>query len=195
MQNNDNKKLDPKNDQKEKELKELIEKMTKELPFTGISVELEKEVRKVSTELHDLKEEIITKKEDFEKQSGMLKDRLDVLVKTGKLKIDEAEFARSQQSFEYYKKVLDSIGDEVESELYFCFGLISDNPPKTLRVAKNKSDDVNDYIKSKVDWLKKYVKKVRKDLRVGYSKYDFGLQSQLRNLDYLEAYLKRMEKK
>ena len=204
MHNNDNKKPDTKDiqnaqemsneEKKEKVLKEFMEKMTVELPFNGLTQNIKKDVVKIKENLQELKKEIEEKKDSVENQQNSLKEKLDKLVAEGKLKVNQAEYRRSQQSFEHYKKVLENIGAEVGSELNFCMSIASDVSPKTIRVMKSENQNLDNYIKSKIDWLKKYVKKVTKDLRVSYSKYNFGLESQLRNLGYLEAYFKKTAK-
>ena len=39
------------------------------------------------------------------------------------------------------------------------------------------------------------LKKLKKDLRVTFSRYNFGFDEQLRKLEYLDAYVKRMNSK
>ena len=65
--------------------------------------------------------------------------------------------------------------------------------PKKIRVLKTASDDGQTHLNTKIKSLKKYVKKVKKDLRISFSKYNFTLESQIKKLEYLENYFKAME--
>ncbi len=187
--------LEKKEKEREKAIKEFIKLNTKEIEIKPLPVDIKTDLQKQAKELEDVKNEIEDKKLKCTDQIKSIKEKLDGLVKSGGIKVDQEQFNQSQQGLEHYKQVLDSLSSEIDTELNFCKDLTSDNPPKTLRVLKDSTDDFVEFTKTKIQSIKKYIKKVTKDLRVSYSKYNFGLESQKRRLEYLEVYLKRIKNK
>ncbi len=198
MNEKEDKKIGEKGEQEKKSealLKEFMEKHTKEIPFTGLSSELKGQFQWVINELLGLGKEIEEKRASFLNQNEEIKKRISDLVKTGKWSVDKGEYEKSQEGVREYENLLNSVKDELEKEFSFFKDFSSENPPKNVRVLKTDSDDVNDFFADKIKNIKRYVKKVRKDLRVSYSKYDFAFQNQIHKLDYIYAYIKHMEKR
>ncbi len=188
MKNKDDKK------QQEEEVKKFFEENTQEIELKPLSSDIKGKFEREIKDLEEFKEEINTTQKSFLEKSKELKEQLVSLVRSGKIKLDKAEQEKSDQKIEMYKKFLQGIEQEVNSELNFCKELVSDSPPKILRVFKGGSQDSGQVLENKIKTIKKYIKKSQKDLRVSFSKYDFSLSNQIKNLIYLEAYLKRAKK-
>ncbi|MBD3231714.1 hypothetical protein GF322_03555 [Candidatus Dependentiae bacterium] len=199
MQKKDKKINNIDSEKKEKEQKEAIEKFiqtsTKEINITNIPEDIKNELQKLIFEFEKLKNEIQEKKNTCTKQLQTLQSKLEILINSGQIKLDKKHFEQTQKELNHYQMILDHVNKEIDNELKLCKDLISENPPKTIRVLKNTTDDFIQFITSKIQSLKKYLKKMKKDLQISFSKYNFGLESQKRKLEYLKTYLDRVNKK
>lgn len=183
--------MQKKDDQKQQEaIKDFFEKNTHEIELKSISDDLKSRIQRIFTDLNELNTEVDSVKNKFNEKTAELKDRLVGLAKSGKITIDKEEQEKNDKQLAVYEKFLNGVDQEVKSEISFLNDLLSENPPKTLRVFKGGSDDSNLVLENKIKTIKQYVKKMRKDLRISFSKYDFGLSNQIKNLIYLEAHLR-----
>ncbi len=187
MQNKDDKK-------QQEAVKEFFEKNTLEIELKAVSDDLQSRVKKVFLDLNEFKLEVDSVSDKFKEKTDELKSRLVSLAKTGQIKIDKDEQEKNDKQIDAYRNFIEDVDKEVNSEVNFLTDVLSDNPPKTLRVFKGGSDDSNLVLEYKIKSIKKYVKKMRKDLRISFSKYDFSLSNQIKNLIYLEAHIKNMQK-
>lgn len=177
----------------QKDIEEFFEKNTKKLKVETVSDDLKAKFRVACKDLEDLKKEMEEKKTLFIEKSGKIKGKVESLKSRGIIKVDEAVTKKSEQDFEKYKQMLDHFVGEVDYELEFCKGIVSDTPPEFIRIAKGAVEDVDFQLNAKVTKLKKYVKTVRKDLRIGFSRYNFEFDEQMRRLEYLEAYVQKVQ--
>jgi hypothetical protein len=191
------KKLSPEELKKKEELflKEFLEKNTKELQVPPLLDEFKKETQRVVSELENSKKEIEVKKQEFINQHKLVEDKLNTLSKDGQITLNEQDLRKTQDSFAQYEAFLDKTLAEVSGDAEFYSNLISENPPKTIKVFKNTTDDPALYLNQKLRSTKKYIKNMIKDVRVSSSRYNVGLQEQIRKLDYLSAYLKAAAQK
>lgn len=186
------KKLSPKELKKKEEqfLKEFLEKNTKEMLVDHFSDEFKKEIQRVINDLEKSKKEVSEKKQVFVDQHKTVEEKLNALSKEGKIKLNEQDLKKTQTSFIQYEAFLDRTLTEVVGDIEFYSNLISENPPRTIKVFKDSTDDPALYLNQKLRSTKKYIKNILKDVRVSSSRYNVGLQEQIRKLDYLSAYLK-----
>ena len=176
-------------------LKEFMDKNTKELKVTSISTEFKKEVARIIPELEKTQKEIEEKKQSFVKQYKTVEDKLDILTKEGQIKLNDKDFQKSRDSFKRYEDSLNQVLGEIIADITFYSNLIGENPPQTIKVFKNSTDDAAIYLIAKLKVTKKNIKKITKDVRVSYSRYFVGLEEQVRKLDYLSSYLKSAKNK
>lgn len=176
-------------------LKEFMNKNTKELKVPPLSSELKKEIARIISELEKAKKEIEEKKESFVKQYKTVEGKLDILTKEGQIKLNDEDFKKSRDIFERYENSLNQVLDEIVANITFYSNLISENPPQTIKVFKNSTEDAILYLISKLKVTKKNTKKMIKDVRISYSRYFVGLEEQLRKLDSLFSYLKAAKNK
>ena len=182
--------MEKKDNKNQLALEKFIKENTKELVLGDLSPECRLQLKKATKELELFEKEVEEKREQFSNQSKMRNEQLSKLEKMGALKIDQSNFQRSEIAFKEYEKLLDDILLEIKKELDFCSELSSEGSSKTVRVAKESTLNAKDYVNEKIKQLKKYIKKVQKDLRISFSKYNYGLESQLKELSYVEAYFK-----
>ncbi|MFH1461514.1 MAG: hypothetical protein ABIF12_01015 [bacterium] len=176
-------------------LKEFLEKNTEELDVSNISFELKKEISRVLEELEKAKEEVAEKRMVFVERYKVVENKLETLTKSGGIKLNEDDFKKSQDSFVRYEDSLKRVFAEISGDIDFYSTLISQNPPKTIKVFKNSTGDANLYLDEKLKSSKRYIKNMLKDVRVSSSRYNVGLQEQIRKLDYLASYLDAAKKK
>ena len=176
-------------------LKEFMDKNTKELKVTSISTEFKKEVARIIPELEKTQKEIEEKKQSFVKQYKTVEDKLDILTKEGQIKLNDKDFQKSRDSFKRYEDSLNQVLGEIIADITFYSNLIGENPPQTIKVFKNSTDDAAIYLIAKLKVTQKNIKNITKDVRVSYSRYFVGLEEQVRKLDYLSSYLKAAKNK
>lgn len=175
-------------------LKEFLEKNTKELSLPDLLPEFKKNISKIIEELEKVKKEVDEKRTSFVEQYQIVENKLEALTKSGGIKLNEEDFKKSQDSFVKYEDSLRRVFAEVSGDIDFYTTLISQNPPKTIKVFKDSTDNANLYLDEKLRSSKRYIKSMLKDVRVSYSRYNVGLQEQIRKLDYLASYLDAAKK-
>ncbi len=144
----------------------------------------------VVEELKNLHDEVANKKQDVLSRSHSIKERVELLVQAGKVHIDQDEYAKSEVSVVRYADLLDGIGAELQSEINYFSLFLGDNRPKHIIAQKNSSDVFDSVMQEKVKTIKRYLKTIKRDLSVSYSRYCFGFDSQIKRINYIEAMLK-----
>lgn len=140
--------------------------------------------------LSQLGDEVLLKRDEAVKQSQDIKAKVSALVESGKVHINQDEYQKSEESVIQYAGLLENIVNEITGEIAF-FGLFStDNAPKHVVVWNEDPDDFLEFIKAKVRFIKKYVKSIRKDLNISFSRYNFGFQAQIKRILQVEAYIR-----
>jgi hypothetical protein len=146
-------------------------------------------IRDITNMLHVLRGEVEAKKEGAIKQSFFIKAKVQELINSGKVQIHEDEYKRSEESVIQYAGLLDNIIVEIDNELNF-FGLfLADQTPSQIVVWMNEPDSFHEYLLGKISFIKKYIKNIRKDLNVSFSRYTFGFQAQIQRILQVEAYI------
>ncbi len=176
-------------------LKEFMDKNTKELKVPSLSQKFKDEASIILKDIEKTNAEIEEKRQSFVKQYKTVENKLNALTKEGQIKLNEDDFKKSQESFVRYENSLHQVLGELSGDMAFYSNLIGDNPPKTIKVFKNSTDDATLYLNEKLKVSKKSIKKILKDVRVSYSRYFVGLEEQVRKLDYLSSYLKAAKNK
>lgn len=176
-------------------LEEFMQKNTKDIFTKEIDKDNVFSIKKIIEELQELKGEIEDKRNSFLNQNELIQEKLYKFTKSGKFKFDQDHYQKAQESIIKYEKLLEDIIKEVDIELNFCTSLVSEEPPKSIKVLNSSTDNFEKFLDEKLKSLKRYIKKIKKDLRVSFSKYNFSFDTQLRNLNYVEAYFKKLEKK
>jgi len=127
------------------------------------------------------------------RQSIFIKDKVASLVTSGKVQIHQDEYKKSEESVTQYAGLLDNIMVEIDSEISY-FGLfLGEELPGQVVAWMSEPDDFIAYIKEKVRFIKKYVKSIRKDLNISFSRYNFGFQAQIKRILQVEVYVRYHE--
>ena len=179
-------------------LKELDAVRKKILLIEPISQEIKTKFHEVLESLVALKDEILNKQKEALRRNALIKEKVDLLVLSGKVQVNEEEYQNSEISVKQYATLLQNIIGDIEQELSSSSALISDQVPSHLIVFKYESDSFSEYMQEKIKALKKYIKKIHKDLTISDSRYHFGFDAQMKRITYFEhfvAFEKREEKK
>lgn len=171
-------------------LKKIEENNGKVLPFNSLTPALTEELELALQELAVLHEELTTRVADARGQNEAIKVRVDQLVIAQKIQINNDHYTHFDQSIATYVNLLLDIAQEVEAEIVHFLPYTSPTPPAVIMVHKDDTDDVEAYVEQKIHWIKRHVKTIRKDLMVSFSRYTFGFDSQMKQLDMIEAYVK-----
>lgn len=147
-------------------------------------------VNEILQSLSQLGDEVLLKRDEAVKQSQAIKAKVAQLVESGKVHINQDEYHKSEESVIQYAGLLENIVNEITGEIAF-FGLFaSDKSPKHVVVWKEDPEDFVEFIKAKVRFIKKYIKSIRKDLNISFSRYNFGFQAQIKRILQVEAYIR-----
>lgn len=150
-------------------------------------------VQEVVACLLELKNEVLAKRQESLRQSNFIKEKVNVLITSGKVQIHQDEYKKSEESVVQYAGLLDNIVAEIDSEInYFNLFTGNDLPGQVVAWAKE-PDTFVEYIREKIRFIKKYVKSIRKDLNVSFSRYNFGFQAQIKRVLQVEAYVRYHE--
>ncbi|MFH1644354.1 MAG: hypothetical protein ABIA74_04230 [bacterium] len=183
---------------KETSLEELTEQAEKEGKKLINVKELDSEtMRRLGyslTELVKLRNEVIEKIQTLASQKETLDKKVHEVKKTGKIKFNEEDEKKSLEGVQYYMYLLQNILGEISQQLQYFALYYSDKKPEKIIVPKNESDDFGQYISNQVKSIGRYVKNVRKNLNIIFSRYQVNFKSQVNNLDYLQSYLKIIAK-
>lgn len=143
--------------------------------------------------LAELKNEVLHKRDEAMRQSVFIKEKVGSLVTSSKVQIHQDEYKKSEESVTQYAGLLDNIVAEIDSEINY-FGLfIGEELPGQVVAWAPEPDDFITYIREKVRFIKKYVKSIRKDLNISFSRYNFGFQAQIKRILQVEAYIRYHE--
>src|SRR5579872_3851646 len=100
----------------------------KEIIITVISDQTRNKLIEVLDALGQLQQEVILKQMQAVDKNKQIKARVQVLMESGKVQIDQEEFNRSEVSVLRYADVLNQIIVEVEQERVFAHKLLSQEP-------------------------------------------------------------------
>ena len=178
----------------EKNLTESLKKEDKKLiKVKDLNREEQDKLNYSLKELGILREEIVNKIENIAAQMEIIKKKVETIKQSGKIKINEEDEKKNEEGVKQYMVLLQSILSEVTSQLQYFSNYFSDKKPEKIIVPKNESDDFSEYILGQVKGMNRYIKKVRKNLNVIFSRYQISFKSEISNLEHLQRYLKALE--
>jgi hypothetical protein len=159
----------------------------KEIIITVISDQTRNKLIEVLDALGQLQQEVILKQMQAVEKNKQIKARVQVLMESGKVQIDQEEFNRSEVSVLRYAEVLNQIIVEVEQERVFAHKLLSQEPGSVIQGWKRDPDDFEPYAQARVKFIKQYIKTVKKNLFISFSRYCFGFDAQEQRIGYIES--------
>ena len=136
--------------------------------------------------LDELSTKISGIRTEVNKQSEHISSRLKALEGNPVVTID-SENAESKKGVAQYTELLDRILEEITYEQERLNGYRTLDKKTIIPVWMAEPDAFDDYIRHKVNLVKKQIKKIERDLSVSFSRYQFSFEKRQENLAHIEA--------
>lgn len=186
--------IDLKQDVEAKELALKINPKTQKLIlFTPISKELKTGLLKLMEELIRLRESIFSKRERIISRLQSIMSKISKLLKIDKIKIDKTKFEEMEKSVRDYNLLLERISKEISNEIsyYSIFCSEKDIPIEKIVVPIEAPDELEAYLNVRLPTIKHYIKTVKRDLSISFSRYEFSFNEHFKRISVIESYLKK----
>lgn len=179
----------------EKKIEEIDPKTQKYLYIKPVAQDFKIRLKKTIDELVSIRLDIFNKKVEIVTKQTLIKEKITLLSESKKVRIDKAEFERSEKSAHSYTQLLDGIINELSGEIAYYNVFISDDAPPIdkIPVPIQAPDKIEDYLELQMNGVKRYLKNVKRDIAISFSRYTFGFDEQLKHLTYVESYIKSKE--
>lgn len=176
------------------ELKSEIEKDGKKLiPLSGFNDDLRTRVLFSFNELANLKAETKEKLEKINNISVQLNEKVDALIHSKVVSVDQGAKKAVENDVKKYSLILKRVVSELEMELKSLGTYLGKELPTMIVAFKDEPDDFVAYLKNRLKGTRRYIKTVRKNLNVSFSRFQMDLNYQLQRLHGLQHYSKVME--
>ncbi|MFH1254716.1 MAG: hypothetical protein V1646_04785 [bacterium] len=179
----------------EKKPEEIDPKTQKYLYIKPVVQDFKIRLKKTIDELVSIRLDIFNKKVEIVTKQNLIKEKITLLSESKKVRIDKAEFERSEKSAHSYTHLLDGIINELSGEIAYYNVFLSDEIPPLdkIPVPLQAPDKIEDYLELQMNGVKRYLKNVKRDITISFSRYTFGFDEQLKHLTYVESYIKSKE--
>lgn len=164
-------------------------KKTKQIAIIPLSDEFKDCVNNIINALSDLKIEIENKQSDIVQKSMEIKQAVDALIESNSVDVDTAEYKKSEESIKRYTLLLQSIIGEISDEIQHYSSIITMQPAEFITVQGTDPDSLDAYLIEKTTFVKRYVKTIKRDLSISFSRYSFGFDSQMKRIKHIQSYL------
>jgi hypothetical protein len=179
----------------EKKIEEIDPKTQKYLYIKPVGQDFKIRLKKIIEELVLMRLDIFNKKVEIVTKQTVIKEKIAILAESKKVRIDKAEFERSEKSAHSYTHLLDGIINELSGEIAYYNVFVSDDAPPIdkIPVPLQAPDRIEDYLEVQMNGIKRYLKNVKRDIAISFSRYTYGFDEQLKHLTYVESYIKSKE--
>jgi len=175
------------------EQKAELERLFKHVEVAPLNDDLSALTTKAIKVLNELKQEILDKKKGAVEKQNLIQSKIADLKTFNGITVDENEYKKSEVGVEEFVSLLDYMTEEVSSDVNFYSSLLSDSPPKAVWILKSEPDTFSQYLTNRLKHVNKYVRSARRDLSVSYSRYCYGFDAQIKQIGFVEQYLKNAE--
>jgi hypothetical protein len=179
----------------ENKIEEFDPKTQKFLHIKPVSQDFKIGLKKILEELVLMRLDIFNKKVAIVTKQEVIKEKITLLSESKKVRIDKKEFERSEKSAHSYTQLLDGIINELSGEIAYYNVFASDEIPPIDKIAVplQAPDKIEDYLAVQMNGVKRYLKNVKRDIAISFSRYTFGFDEQLKHLTFVESYIKSKE--
>jgi hypothetical protein len=179
----------------QKEFEEfLAEKKLHLIMPEKLSIHEKATVAQVTESLLNLKKDVDEKKEFIEKNIKAINEKVEMLTKSNKVKINHKEREQAKENVSRYSMILDNIAMEIIQELSFFAGILSETPPKAFVVPISFPNSFIVYLVFRIKGGQRYVKNIVKNITVSFSRYRYSFEEQLKRLDVMQHYISEQPK-
>ena len=188
-------KIEPLYEDAGEELRKQLEIAHKKLVLTEpLSQQTKQKFQESLASLAALKEEILRKLDEALLRSSLIKQKVDLLLHSGKVQVNEEEYKNSEISVQHYAQLLHTIVDDIEQEMKAFSVLTADQLPQYFIITKDEPSKFVDFVEEKIKAIRKYSKNIRKDLNVSDSRYRYGFDAQMKRISYIERFVAAQER-
>lgn len=138
------------------------------------------------SELLDLYTEIEGKRNQLLDVNLALKNKLQALKEVNKIVINEEVFDSNEASINRYVQLIEELIKEVREEVELFAMLIQAKKTYLVHASATPLQNPFEIVINKIKSAKRYIKNVRRDINVSYSRYSFGLNAQMKQISYFE---------
>ncbi len=139
------------------------------------------------SEILDLYTEIEHKRNGLIDVNISLKEKLDALKAVNKITVNQDVFDTNEESINRYITLIGELIKEVREEVELVAMMIQCKKVYiTHAPTAAYPHDPFEILKNKVKGTRRYIKNVRRDINVSYSRYSFGLNAQMKQISYFE---------
>lgn len=174
-------------------LEQEIERHKKVIVSTALSEDLLKRFQQAILLLKDLEKDVEGKQQQALEKNEHIKQTVQQLMQAGFIQVNEQEFKRSEESVQEYVRLLNDVKDEINEEMLRVTMMEQAEPGKEFAVWKSASDSYEEYVESRIKQIKHYVKSVKRDLNISYSRYCFGFDAQMRRIESIQRFVHRVQ--
>ncbi|MBS1987823.1 hypothetical protein JST56_02410 [Candidatus Dependentiae bacterium] len=171
-----------------------MELYKKKIICTKLSDELTHRFNDAAGLLITLDAEVISKQNQALEKNDYIKQIVQQLMHDGYIQVNEQEFKRSEESVQKYVDLLNDVRNEINQEMQRIALMQTAEEGKEFAVWKTAPDEYPVYVEQRIKQLKHYIKSVRRDLNISYSRYCFGFESQMRRIESIQRYIERVVK-
>ncbi len=175
-------------------LEQQMELYKKKIVCTKLSDELTHRFNDAAALLIALDTEVIEKQHQALEKNNYIKEIVQQLMHDGYIQVNEEEFKRSEESVQKYVDLLNDVRNEIHQEMQRISLMQTAEEGKEFAVWKTAPDEYPLYVEQRIKQLKHYIKSVRRDLNISYSRYCFGFESQMRRIESIQRYVERVVK-
>lgn len=179
----------------EQKIEEIDPKTQKYLYIKPVTQDFKVRLKKIIEDLVSMRLDIFNKKVEIITKHELIREKITFLDASKKVRIDKAEFERSEKSAQNYTQLLDGIINELSGEIAYYNVFVSDDAPPIdkIPVPLQAPDKIEDYLALQMNGVKRYLKNVKRDIAISFSRYSFGFDEQLKHLVLVESYIKSKE--
>lgn len=168
-----------------------------------LSEQLKLEGKLTLTELLLLIEEIRHKKNEVAEQLKIMKETLTSIASQGGITFDAQQFKQNEAQIAEYTKTLSSVIEQLSSELYLLSffvtpELLDQNSEIFKQINAAAIENGTDHatiVTHKIPTLKKFAKRVKRDIAVSHSRYCYSFDAQIQQLASIQRAIADQVKK
>ncbi len=184
---------------------EVVEKIQVMIHPVPAAVSAQFEV--MLAELREMQQEIEEKERLAHEKNNSIAGRIHVLIDTYKVEINKSHYEHFVRSIATYMQLLRDMHREFAEEIMLCSFVKNVQAPMLYDLPINTELETYKWflghdaltevekerlVLGKIQHVKRYIKTVKKDLRVSFSRYLFGFDAQMKQVERIEMSIQEM---
>ncbi len=158
-------------------------------------------------ELREMQQEIEEKERLAHEKNNSIAGRIHILIDTYKVEINKSHYEHFVRSIATYMQLLRDMHREFAEEIMLCSFVKNVQAPMLYDLPINTELETYKWflghdaltevekerlVAGKIQHVKRYIKTVKKDLRVSFSRYLFGFDAQMKQVERIEMSIQEM---